>query len=137
MESVSIWPILIASVAAFIIGALWYSPFLFGKEWMALIGATDKDIADAKARGMTKSYVAQLIITLLTFIVMHFAIVAVGARTALDGAFVALIAWVGFIVPGSVGSMLWEKKTIRYALITSVSTLLCWIVGGAIIGGWR
>ncbi|MBP6858227.1 MAG: DUF1761 domain-containing protein [Candidatus Pacebacteria bacterium] len=137
METVSIWPVLVASIAAFAIGAVWYSPLLFGKEWMALIGATPKDIAEAKAKGMAKSYVAQLVITLVTFIVMHFAISTIGATTALDGAFVALVAWIGFAVPHAVSGMLWEKKSLKYALITSISTLLCWIVGGAIIAGWQ
>lgn len=137
METASIWPVIVASVAAFVIGAVWYSPLLFGKEWMALIGATEKDIAEAKAKGMTKSYVSQLVITVLTFIVMHFAISSIGAKGALDGAFIALIAWVGFAIPSAVGSMLWEKKSLKYALITSISTLLCWVVGGAIIAGWR
>ncbi|MEN9912812.1 MAG: hypothetical protein RLY66_220 [Candidatus Parcubacteria bacterium] len=137
METASIWPVIVASIAAFAIGAVWYSPLLFGKEWMALVGATEKDVAEAKAKGMTKSYIAQLVITFITFIVMHFAISAIGARTTLDGAFIALVAWVGFAVPNAVGGMLWEKKSFKYALITSISVLLCWVVGGAIIAGWN
>lgn len=137
MNTISIWPILVASIVAFVIGAIWYSPLLFGKEWMALIGATEKDVAEAKAKGMTKSYIVQFIITVITFIVLSFAITSLNIDSAKNGAFLALIAWIGFIVPGTVGGMLWEKRSLKFALITSVSTLVCWVVGGAILGGWN
>ena len=137
METASIWPVIVASIAAFAIGAVWYSPLLFGKEWMTLVGTTEKDIAEAKAKGLARSYIAQFIITIVTFIVMHFAISTIGAKTALDGAFIALVAWVGFTATNAIGGMLWEKKTLKYALITSISTLLCWVVGRAIIAGWN
>ncbi|MEK7641781.1 MAG: DUF1761 domain-containing protein [Patescibacteria group bacterium] len=136
MDTSAIWPVIVASIAAFVIGAIWYSPLLFGKEWMTLIGSTDKDIAEAKAKGMAKSYIAQLIATVITFTVMAFAISEVGAYSARDGAFVGLIAWVGFVVPGAMSSMLWEKRSLKFVLITSICALVSWIIGGSIIGGW-
>jgi len=36
-------PILIATIASFIFGFLWYGP-LFGKQWMNLMGFTKKSI---------------------------------------------------------------------------------------------
>ncbi len=134
---ISIWSVAAASVVAFIIGSVWYSPLMFGKEWMSLVGITDADVATAQARGMTRPYFIQLVITGITFIVIAFAIQTIGAYTARDGAFIALIAWIGFIIPGALGGMLWEKKPFKLVLINSVSTLLSWVVGGAIIGGWQ
>ncbi len=137
MEYASIWSVIVASVVAFVIGALWYSPLLFGKEWMALMGITDKDVAEAKKESMVWSYVIQLIATVITFIVIGFAIAAIGASTARDGAFVGLIAWIGFSVPAAAGQMLWEKRPFKLVLINSISSLVIWIIGGAIIGGWN
>ncbi len=37
-----------AAVGAFVLGALWYSPLLFGKEWMKLRGAAAGTVADAR-----------------------------------------------------------------------------------------
>ena len=34
--------ILVATVAAFVLGGLWYGP-LFGKAWMAALGKTEED----------------------------------------------------------------------------------------------
>lgn len=36
--------ILAATVAAFVIGGIWYSPAVFGRQWMSLNGFTDKDL---------------------------------------------------------------------------------------------
>lgn len=104
---------------------------------MTLVGITDKDIAEAKKKGMVISYVIQFIITLITFIVMGFAITAMGVSSARDGAFIGLIAWIGFIIPVATSGMLWEKKPFKLILINTISILLCWIIGGAIIGGWN
>lgn len=137
MNTISIWSVIVASISAFAVSAVWYSPLLFGKEWMSLIGATERDIAEAKASDMTSRYVIQFIFTIVTFIVIAFAVSALNIVTARDGAFLGLLAWAGFALPGSISGILWEKKTMKYAMITSVATLLCWVIGGAIIGGWN
>lgn len=137
MNTISIWSVIVASISAFAVSAVWYSPLLFGKEWMSLIGATERDIAEAKASDMTSRYVIQFIFTIVTFIIIAFAVSALNIVTARDGAFLGLLAWAGFALPGAISGILWEKKTMKYAMITSVATLLCWVIGGAIIGGWN
>ena len=137
MTDLNFWPIIVASIVAFAVSALWYSPVLFGKEWLAHLKLTDADIAAAKNKGMTKLYVSQFVLTLVTFTVLGFAITSLGIMSARDGGMLAFIAWLGFMLPTSLGGMLWEKKTLKITLITSISTLICWIIGGAIIGGWN
>jgi hypothetical protein len=36
--------IVAATLAAFVIGGIWYSPAVFGRRWMALNGFTDQDL---------------------------------------------------------------------------------------------
>jgi hypothetical protein len=137
MTSAYIWPILVASIAAFGIGALWYSPILFGRQWMALVKMTDADAANAKERGVAKLYVAQFIATAVTFAAMAFIIRATGSDTAKQGIFIACLVWLGFPVMSTIGDMLWQKKPLKLAMISLLGTLVSWIVGGAIIGAWR
>lgn len=136
METINLWPILVASIVAFVIGAIWYSPILFGKEWMALTGMNDKDLESAKSKGVVKLYVLQFIFTVVTFCVLGFAMSIIGTKTASDGAFLGLLAWVGFILPTGASSMMWEKKSFKLVLINTISILLTLVVGGAIIGAW-
>ncbi len=136
MDTVNIWSIIVASIVAFAISALWYSPVLFGKEWMALSKIDAKDVANAKASGMTWLYVWQLVITFVTFTVMAFAIAALGANGR-DGAMIGFLAWVGFILPTGLSGLLWEKKPLKLILITTVGVLVNLVIGGAIIGAWN
>jgi hypothetical protein len=136
MITVDFWAIVVASIVAFIIGALWYSPLLFGKQWMSLIGMKERDIEIAKEKGMTKLYIVQFIITLITFTVLGFAISSLSITSARDAGFIGLLAWVGFIVPGAMGSLIWERKPFKLIMINSIGTLVCWVIGAAIIGMW-
>jgi uncharacterized membrane protein len=133
---INIWSVIVATVVTFIIGAIWYSPVLFGKEWMTLTGCDDKQVNDAKKKGVVKFYIIQLIITFISFCVLGFAMSAIGANTTSNGAFIGILAWLGFIFPMNVGSLMWERRPFKLVLINSVNTLLNFVVGGAIIGAW-
>lgn len=137
MITLSFWPILISAIVSFIVGSLWYSPVLFGKEWMSLLHMTEADIARAQAKGMIKLYIIQFILTLITFIVLGFFIRATDTYSATGGAFIGLIAWFGFIATTAIGGMLWENKPFKLILINIVGALLNFVIGGAIIGAWN
>ena len=137
MNSINYWPILVSSVVSFGLGALWYSPILFGREWVELLKISDADMARMIDQGMWKRYVTQFILTLITFIVMAFAIDEMGLRTATDGAFVGLLAWLGFIIPVTFSGMLWKNESIKLVLIDAINYLVVLAIGGAIIGAWR
>src|SRR5690349_13094429 len=45
----SILPTIVAALAAFMLGALWYSPMLFAKAWVAAHGYTEADVKAMQA----------------------------------------------------------------------------------------
>lgn len=138
MNTVNFWAILVAAVVAFVIGGLWYSPILFGKEYMALIGTTEKDIEVAKAKGgMWKLYVAQFVFAVITFGVLGFFISSASGVTASDGALMGFLAWLGFEATVIAGGYLWEKKPMKLVVIQATCSLLTLVIGGAIIGVWH
>jgi len=50
------WAVLVSAVASMVIGALWYSPILFGNIWMNLMKIDPKNIDKMKDKGMGKYY---------------------------------------------------------------------------------
>ncbi len=134
MEPINFLPIIVASLVSFGIGSLWYSPFLFGKEWMEGYGITPSSI---KNSSVFKSYGIQFIFTLITFSVLAFIISMSEVRTSTDGAFVGLLLWFGFIIPSSLSALLWKKGTFTLFLIDVVNYLIVLTIGGAIIGAWN
>jgi len=138
MNTVNIWAVVVASVVAFGIGAIWYSPILFGKEWMSLLKITDHDMLEAKAKGgMWKYYLAQLIATIVMFTVLGFAVTSMGIVSSSDGAFTGFLAWLGLVLPVSLSGILWKREPGKLFLIEVVNTLITLVIGGAILGGWQ
>ncbi len=138
MDTINFWPILVASIVAFIISVLWYSPILFGKEWLTLSKISDADIAAAKAKGgMWKSYLVQFISTVIVFCVTAFIVSSTNSVGGSNGAFIGFLAWFGFYFTQEASAILWERKPFKLALISTVCMLLNLVIGGAIIGGWN
>ncbi len=136
MNTINFLPILVSAIVAFGLSSLWYSPILFGKEWMEAIKISPKEIEE-KTGNILRSYILQFVVTLITFSVLGFIISMVDARTGTDGAFLGLLTWLGFIIPTSLSSLLWKKETLTLVLIDSINYLLILTIGGAIIGAWK
>ncbi len=134
MEQINILPIIVSSLVSFGIGSLWYSPFLFGKEWME---GRHIDPQSIKEFGVIKSYVIQFIFSVITFSALAFLISMAEVRTSTDGAFLGLLAWLGFILPTSLSALIWKRDNFTLFLIDVVNNLVVLTIGGAIIGAWR
>jgi len=137
MQIISFWPILVASIVSFGISALWYSPILFGKQWMTLLNLTDTEIGEMRNRGIWKLYIVQFIMTLISFCVLAFIFVATSAKGIGNGAILGFFVWLGFVATHSVAGLLWEKRSFKLFLIDTISILLTLVIGGAIIGAWK
>ena len=46
--------VLVAAIVNMVVGALWYSPLLFGKAWMKLTGFNKKQLKKAKEKAKKK-----------------------------------------------------------------------------------
>lgn len=137
MNPISYLPIIVASIVSFGISSLWYSPFLFGKEWLRALKTKEEDIENLRNEKVFRSYIVQLLFTIVSFAVLAFIVSFVDSRTGSDGAFLGLLFWIGYIVPNSVSGLLWKKEPFALLMIETVNTLLTLTIGGAIIGAWR
>jgi heme/copper-type cytochrome/quinol oxidase subunit 4 len=137
MEPINFIVIIVASLVSFGIGSFWYSPFLFGKEWMEGRKISEKDLGSMQTSSVLRSYIIQFVLTLITFTVLAFVINMSQAQTSTDGAFIGLLGWLGFVIPLSVSGLLWKKETFTLFLIDAVNHLVVLTIGGAIIGAWR
>ena len=125
--------VILAAVASMILGFLWYSDVLFGKQWRHLMGWTHESMEHAKKKGMTRVYVWGFIFELVTaYVLAHFLILAEVANV---GGLKALVfwAWLGFMLPVLAGSVLWENKSLKLLVINALYRLLALFVMGAVI----
>lgn len=139
MYDINIWAVLVSAIAAIVISSFWFSPALFGNMWTKLSGFSEADMAAAKAKGMSgmwKNYVGQIITSVIQMAVLAFFISISNSLTAVDGAFIGFITWLGFALTLQVTEIIWLKKSVKLTLINTMNTLVCFIVGGLIIGMW-
>jgi uncharacterized protein DUF1761 len=130
--------ILVAAVAAFAFGALWYG-LLFGKQWMAARGLSE---AEAKAR--TGPSARPFIITFLAHLVMavmlsgilvHLALggTAMSART---GAISGFLLWLGFVITTMAVNHAFQGERPALTLIDGAHWLGVLLIQGVILGWW-
>ncbi len=128
--------VLISAIVAMIIGMIWYSPILFGNLWMRSSGFTDKMMKEAKNKGMAWRYIIMFIGSLLTaYILSHF-IDYTESTTFVAGMTTAFWLWLGFIVPVSLASILWEGKSPTYYFINIFYYLVMLVIVGGILAIW-
>lgn len=104
--------ILVATVAQFVLGAVWYSPLLFGKWWMQIM---EKENMTSEAlqklqKEMVPFYAVQFVITLLfTFVLAMFIYYLQMANVGFHAYGVAGWVWLGFVLPVQIGSVVWAN----------------------------
>ena len=128
--------VLVTGAVIFMLGGLWYSPVLFAKRWVALIGKTEEELK-ASAGSMPMSYLVVLLCGLVTAYVMALVVGNFATGSALDGAIVGAMCWLGFAGATSLGTALFSGKPKALWLIDSGFNLVSFVVAGIILAVWR
>ena len=124
------WAILVATVAAFALGSLWYGP-LFGKAWLAAIGKNADDVQPS-AQPFVISAVAALVTCAVLAALMH----GLGLNGLVSGLVFGLTTGVAFIAASLASDSAfcgWGWKL--WAILAGYRVAYAMIMGG-IIGIW-
>jgi hypothetical protein len=132
--------VLAAAVSSIVLGFLWYGPF-FGKPWMKIVGLTKESMNQAKAKGMTTTYLIMTLGSLLmAFVLAHdleFASVYTQTTGISAGLMAAFWNWLGFIAPVLVGDQLWGGKPWKLFLINGGYYLTSMCIMGTLLALWK
>ena len=128
--------VLVAAVAVFVLGWLWYSPLLFYKPWMRLRGLDPvAAMASAKMPG------GKLLVEFARCLVLAYVIARFAALLNLSSGFGAvhfgLFLWIGFPVILLTGSVLWDNVPWKVAAIHSGDWLVKMLVIPIIVTAWH
>lgn len=128
--------VLIAAVITMAIGAFWYSPAGFGKQWASLMGWGDPAKMDQMKKGAGKSYAWMFVASLVTAFVLGSIVRLAGAATISAGASVGFWLWLGFVATTQIGSVLWEMKPPQLFAINTLYSLVTLVINGALLAVW-
>lgn len=129
------WAVLVAGVAAVAIGMAWYSPMLFGKQWMMLEGRDPSAMQGMKFP--LQSMLIQLVASLVTaYVLAHFAYVW-GVASAAEALKLGFWVWLGFYAAVGIGAVLWSGKKWAWYFLMEAHSLVSVLVMALIVGLWR
>lgn len=133
MGSINWLAVLVAALASFIIGALWYGP-LFGKKWMELNGFTKENIQEG-ALSMPVIMVVNYVATALAALAIA---MFIGAEAdASFGIFAGIMIAIFWIGTSRLNDVLYEKKPMGLFWINLGYNLVIYAIMGGVLGAWH
>lgn len=127
--------VLIATIADFVIGAIWYMP-IFGNLWGKIHGfdkLSKKEQEEAR-KGMAPLLAVQMVITFITVLVLAKLQILLPAYSLYSMAF---LVWIGFVLPTQIAAIIFggtdEKWFVQKALIMATGSFICLQAAAAIL----
>lgn len=122
LTHISLFMVFLAALVGFIIGTLWYSPFIMGDRWARLVGVPMNRNVNILplmlgAFGISLAHAYGLAWFLENTHALHL----------VDAITVVLMMSVLFIGSHMMSGILWERRSPELAFINFGSTLLCYL----------
>jgi len=136
INHLAVW---IASAIHFVIGGLWYAPFLFGRKWMALNRISEADrAANLKANGGIGIFLG---ISFAGGVISIYALAcllsAARVTAVVDASLTGLLAGIAFVLVPTTVSNLFSMRSFKLTLIDAGYVVFALTVSGAILGAWH
>lgn len=134
--SIPFLPVVVSAVAVFAIGALWYSPALFGKAWVKAHGHTPEKI-EAMRASMGRAYGVSFLCYLVMAAAMAILIQRMDIFYVRGGVKLGALIGVGFAATIGLTANMFSEKPLATYLIDAGYQIVYLMVMGAILVAWR
>ena len=122
--------VVVAAVAFFALGAIWYSNALFGKQYRAAIGQEEGTPMNSTA--LVVNGIGWFIAALALGLIAK----AIGASTVADGLVLGLVASFGFIGTNRIVGQFYEGRNTALMRVNAPYNLLGFMLMGVILAVW-
>ncbi|WP_448810726.1 DUF1761 domain-containing protein [Agromyces bauzanensis] len=131
---VNYWAVAIATVAAMIVGSLWYTPKLFGNYWMrvARVDAGDRSAVAPIVTTVIVSFISAWVLGLATQV----AWLALGGNYLLVALLTAIMLWAGFTAARFITHDAFEGRPAGLTIVNIGHEFVTAVVMALIIGAW-
>lgn len=128
--------VVVATVAAFGLGGIWYSPLLFAKMWVAAHGYTEEQVK-AMQKSAGKAYGVSLVCQWLIALAIAVLVGYLHLVNLSQGLKLSMLIWVGFAFPLGLMANMFTEKRITVFFIDTGYQLVYLLIMGAIITLWQ
>lgn len=129
--SINYLAVVLAAIAYFVLGAIWYSPKVFGSLWLK----HDPSTIETGRTTMIIAFIGEAIIGLIIAYILAIFIRVSQADTVIKGIVVSLWIWLGFVATTHFSAVLWGRKSLMNFFIHAGFLLAGFLLMGAIISG--
>jgi len=130
-SDINFLPVIIAAVVSFVLGWLWYSPFLFGKIWLEEMKMKEED---CKSKNKVIALGGTFLLTLVAAFILSSFVEIAGAEGAISGAIIGILAGAGFVATSIATHYLFEPKSMKLFLINAGHYTACYAAMGTVLG---
>ena len=135
-QSIRILPVLVAAIAAFALGALWYAPILFGRAWVRAHGYTEEKIAQMRASA-GRAYAVSFACHLVMAVALSILIGRMDITMLRGGVKLGAILGIGFAAPIGLTANVFSEKRVSAWVIDAGYQVASLILMGVILVAWR
>jgi len=129
LSSINMLAVLAAAGAMLFAGWFWYLPKVFGDPWSNLVRQDRRP----SRRWLWVGLVGHLLAALVLAILVHLA----RATTVVEGLFVAVLVWLGFVVTPEINRVVWEKIPFNLLMVRTGNYLIGFGLAGILLAVWR
>lgn len=130
--------LVVATVAAFILGALWYSPLLFGNKWFRTQGLLPEHTKEESERLKKPStHLIALVVMLVVGYGVNFFLQALQVKTIPEGLYVSFMGWLGFTAAIAFINMVYENRPFSVFVVHIVYCLVYIELMAVILTLWQ
>ena len=135
---VNLLSVLVAAIATMILGFLWYSPLLFARPWMLLMGydPNDKAKLEEMRKSAGKTYAISFLASLASAFVLAKIIDVGSVNSVFYGMKYGFAIWLGFVTTVQLTGALFGRQPFKLYLINTGYQLVCYLAMGAILARW-
>ncbi len=135
--NVNIPAVLVAALLTFVLGAFWYSPLLFARQWMQAQGYTPEKLEQMKKRGATRAYLVSAVCYFVMAYVMALLASYANSTSVVQGLWLGFLAWLGFAATIGLTGNMFSEKPIAAFVIDAGHQLAYLLIMGALLSVWR
>lgn len=127
---ISFLSVLVAAIAYFFLGAIWYSPKVFGHFY----SCHHPEGHDELCKSNPISFIGEFVVDLIMAYVLAIFIHIIGITSWHEALIIAFWIWLGFIATTNFSGFLWSKRRFSNFLVTAGFNLIGLLLMAAIIG---
>jgi len=136
LVEINYWAVMVATAATFALGALRYSPLLFGRLWVAVHGHTPEDLGRLRQRAGQLTFVS-ILCHLVVALILAVLLSLTGFGSPRNGLVLGFLCWLGFAAPLGLTGNVTSGQGIGVWFLDTGYQLASLLLMGAILGAWR